>query len=477
MRRRRPVPSLRDRIIELSRLPIDARIAVIAKMTPADMIMIDAAFEIWVHEGQIAPAGEGWRTWLMMAGRGYGKTRAGAEWITALATQRGRPVRIALVAATEGEARKIMVEGESGLIAVGRRRFKRPRWEPSLGRLTWPGGSQAQIFSGENPDGLRGPQHDFAWCDELAKWAHPDSTWDNLQLGLRSGPRPRALVTTTPRPIPLLRRIGAEPWTVTTHGRTSDNISMSERFVSIMTATYGGTRLGRQELDGELIEDIEGALWTRETIEKCRTPLPGKEGPGVGGAEGASGIGSPGSLRSHPPLTPPCQGGGFFRRIVVGVDPPASAAGTCGISVCGLGRNGIYYVLADESADGLSPAGWARAAARTARAWGADRVIAEANQGGDMVKAVLKAAAPSLPLRLVHASRGKVARAEPVAALFESGEAKLAGRFPALEDELAGLVAGGRYEGPGRSPDRADAMVWAMTFLMAPGREPRVRGL
>ena len=264
-------------------------------------------------------------------------------------------------------------------------------------------------------------------------------------LGLRRGAMPRALVTTTPRPVPLLRRIRALERVTETHGTSFDNRHLAEDFLAAMEGAYGGTRLGRQELDGELIEDVEGALWLREMIEESRR----------------------GTVTSDCPL----------RRVVVGVDPPASAAGTCGISVCGIGGDGILYVLADASESGLSPNGWAQAVARAAEAWGADRVVAEANQGGDMVRAVLKAVAPALPLKLVTASRGKVARAEPVAALFENGEAKFAGRFPALEDELAGMVAGGSYEGPGRSPDRADAMVWAMTFLMPPGKvEPRVRG-
>ena len=231
----------------------------------------DADFEEWAHQNQLPPSGEGWRTWLMMAGRGFGKTRAGAEWIHRLAD--GRPgVRVALVGGTIAEARGIMVEGVSGLITVARRYRRKLVWEPSLGRLTWPNGSEAKLFSGDSADGLRGPEHDFAWADELAKWREAEAAWMNLEMGLRRGSRPRALITTTPRPMPLLEQIKDGKWTITTTGRTSDNINLDEKFVDVMTATYGGTRIGAQELDGELLKDVEGALWTREIIERSRDP-------------------------------------------------------------------------------------------------------------------------------------------------------------------------------------------------------------
>jgi phage terminase large subunit-like protein len=265
--------------------------------TPERLLCLDADFEAWAHANQLPPSGEGWRTWLMMAGRGFGKTRAGAEWIFRLAN--GKPkVRVALVGATIGDARKIMVEGISGLLAIGRRYRRRLQWEPSLGRLKWPNGSEAQLFSGDNADGLRGPEHDFAWADELAKWREAEGAWTNLQMGLRRGPRARALVTTTPRPMPLLERIRDGEWTVTTTGRTSDNINLDERFIEVMTATYGGTRIGAQELDGVLLQDVEGALWTREVIERARV------------------------APSPQPLSREGERG--FDRIVVGVDPPAT---------------------------------------------------------------------------------------------------------------------------------------------------------
>jgi phage terminase large subunit-like protein len=272
-------------------------------------------------------------------------------------------------------------------------------------------------------------------------------------LGLRLGERPRAVVTTTPRPIPLVRRILALERVAETRGRTLDNVHLCEDFTASMLRIYGGTRIGRQELDGELIEDVEGALWSRELIEASRTQLP-----------------------LSPTLSPEGERE-FFARIVVGVDPPAGVGGAaCGIVVAGLGRDGVGYVLADASVKGLSPEKWAAAVARAAATWQADRVIAEANNGGKMIESLLRGVERNLPLRLVHASDGKAARAEPVAALFERGVAKFAGTFRELEDELAGLTIGGGYEGPGGSPDRADACVWALTELML-GRQqapPRV---
>lgn len=416
----------------------------IAHLSFEEALKLDADFELWAHRNQLPPGGEGWRTWLMMAGRGFGKTRAGAEWIHRIAD--GKPgTRIALIGATIGDARSIMVEGVSGVLTVARRYRRRIKWEPSLSRLKWPNGSQAELFSGDNADGLRGPEHDFAWADELAKWGEADDAWVNLQMGLRRGRRPRALVTTTPRPIPLLTRMVEEPWTVVTRGRTRDNINLDEKTIEVLEATYGGTRIGAQELDGALLHDVEGALWTRELIERARVD--------------------------------PRSG---FDRIVVGVDPPAGAGETsdaCGIVVCGSAE-GALYVIEDATVRGLSPDGWASRVAAAAARWDTAQVVAEANNGGAMVESVLKAADLALRIRLVHASRGKCARAEPIALKFETGKAFFAGEFPELEAELGGMVAGGGYEGPGRSPDRADAMVWAMTVLgETRSGVPRVRRL
>jgi phage terminase large subunit-like protein len=414
------------------------------------------------HRGQVPDenVGQDWRYWQLRAGRGFGKTRAGAEWVWRQA--RAHPeARIALVGANLDDVVKVMVEGPGGLQAAARS-GEQARWVASRRRVDFSTGAKGFAYSAERPEKLRGPEHDFAWCDELGKWAKGEATWDMLVLGLRRGERPQTVITTTPRAVALMKRIRMLPGFVETRGRTADNRHSAELFRAGAYATYGGTRLGRQELDGELFEDVEGALWTRALIEQARMGT-------VTFKHGGDNFGQD-HRKSDCPL----------RRIVVGVDPPASVGGdACGIVVCALGNDGVGYVLADASAAGLTPEGWARKVAGAAEAWGADRVVAEANNGGAMVSSVLKGAAVELPVRLVHASHGKAARAEPVAALFECGRAKLAGRFPELEDELCGLTIAGGYQGPGRSPDRADAMVWAMTELMlGPARlPPAVRGL
>lgn len=432
-----------ERMERLAMLAPAERNAILAKMQARDLLRFDAWFEAWAHEGQLPPEGTGWRTWLMMAGRGYGKTRAGAEWVHQLAMPR-RGTRIALVAATLHEARQVMVEGRSGLIAAAASYDVRLKWEPSSGTLRWPSGTIAQIFSGDSPEALRGPEHHYAWCDELAKWRLGEAAWDNLQMGLRAGQRPRALVTTTPRPGRLLERIRKDTRTIQTGGKSADNISLPQRFLEVMAESYGDSRLGRQELEGEYLSEAQGSLFPRKLLEKARRKRKPKQ----------------------------------MDRVVVAVDPPAGTKGdACGIVVAGS-KAGKAYVMADLSAEGLAPEGWAAAVAAAFEEYEADRVVAEANQGGAMVEAVLRGADRLLPIQLVHARRGKVTRAEPVAARFASGNAFLVGRFDALEDELAGLVQGGAYEGPGRSPDRADAMVWALWALTETrGGSPRILGL
>ena len=404
---------------------------------------LQARWEGFTHGGQAEPP-PGWRVWLIRAGRGFGKTRAGAEWISARAREDG-DVRIALVGATIEDARRVMVEGSSGLIAVART-DEEPTWRPSLGQLEFASGAVAQLFSAAAPDKLRGPDHHFAWCDELAKWkgeAGVDA-WNNLMLTMRKGERPRTIVTTTPRPGKLMRRVQAADGCVETLGRTGENPWLATCFVEATMADFGGTRLARQQLDGEMLDEVEGALWTRDLIERCR-------------------------VAAAPELS----------RVVIGVDPPASATGdACGIVAVGLGRDRHGYVIEDASVRGASPEGWARAVAACAARHRADRVVAEKNQGGEMVATTLRAADAGLPLQLVHASEGKSARAEPVSLLYEAGKAFHAGAWPELEDELCGLQIGGGYEGPGRSPDRADALVWAMTALMLGKRGVgRVRAL
>jgi phage terminase large subunit-like protein len=457
----------------LNRLTREPRLVVIRSLPrPARRGLAD---EWWwqAHGGQkepkAAPNGEPWRVWAVVAARGFGKTRAGAEWVWARAREDGR-ARIALVAATLDEVVRVMIEGESGLLAIARA-DERPRWIPSKRLLIFPSGAEAHVYSAERPETLRGPQHHYAWCDELAKWprltgtgqAKAETAWDNLMLGLRLGTRPRTIVTTTPKPGPLLKRLLALPRCAVTKGRTDDNPHLPRDFREAMREMYGGTRLGRQELEGLLLEEFEGALWTRDLLEKARrenrdSPHFSSQGVGSGGAHGKN--------RDCPPF--PCH------RIVIGLDPPASTGGDgCGIVVCGKDSEGVAWVLADLTAAGLSPEAWARRVAEAAHLYCATRIVAEKNQGGDMIASVLRAVDSDLPVKLVHAGPSKAARAEPIALRFETGQARLAGHFPELEDQLCALTWSG-YQGPG-SPDRADAMVWAMTELFEKERAaPRI---
>jgi phage terminase large subunit-like protein len=424
----------------LTYAPPDRAKAIRSLSTPQKREYVERWWQ-WAHKGQREPEGD-WRVWLIRAGRGFGKTRAGAEWV--LARARANPeARIALVGGNVEDVHRV-IEGSSGLLALARV-DEELTWTRSAGELRFPSGARAYVYSAAAPDGLRGPEHHFAWCDELAKWGRAGETaWDNLMLGLRLGEAPQVLVTTTPRPVKLMRKVMALPGMVETLGRTRENPWLPMNFVEAMTVDYGGTHLGRQELDGEMIDELQGALWSRALIENCR-------------------------VAALPETV----------RIVVGVDPPAGVGGdACGIVAVALGRDSLAYVIEDASVRGATPEGWARAVAACALRHGADRVIAEKNQGGAMVKSVLLGADSGLPVRLVHASQGKAARAEPVSLLYEAGKARHLGAFPALEDELCGLVAGGGYEGPGRSPDRADALVWAMHELMLSRRgKAAVRGL
>lgn len=405
----------------------------------------DGLFEIgmeWEHRArpeQLPPPGD-WHIWLVMAGRGFGKTRMGAEWVRGIAERDGS-ARIALIGASLHEARSVMVEGESGVMTVAPP-WLRPVWRPYLRQLHWPNGASATIFGAADAETLRGPQHSHIWADEIAKWQRGTQAWDNAMMGLRLGNRPRALATTTPRPVALVRRLLDQKGIVVTRGRTLANrTALPAAFLEAILRDYGGTRLGRQELDGELLLDAEGALWTRDLIEGCRV----RSVPGVPNA-------------GDEPL---------LGRVVIGVDPPAGSEGdACGIIVAGTGADGRAYVIDDASVERSTPEQWARAVAHARHRWGADRVVAEANNGGAMVASVLRAAEVDMPVRLVHASRGKSARAEPVAALYERGRVRHVGMFERLEDEMCGLLVGGGYAGPGRSPDRADALVWVLTELL-----------
>lgn len=374
---------------------------------------------------------------MLLGGRGAGKTFAGAWWINHLAEIKDR--RFALVGPTLHDVREVMVEGPSGIKAVPER-TKRPRWEAGRRRLVWPNGSEAHAFSAEDPDSLRGPQFHHAWADEFCAWRRPEAVLSNLRLGLRLGDDPRLMVTTTPRPIPALRRLLAEAGVVIDRAGTQANAEhLSPGFLAHLKTLYAGTRLEAQELEGLMVE-AEGALFRAEDLARAR---------------------------GCPPAT--------LERIVVAVDPPASAGGdACGIVVVGR-QDGRAFVLADRSKAGESPQGWARIVAQAAREFGAREIVAEKNQGGEMVRTVLAHGGCETAIKLVHASRGKAVRAEPVAALYEQGRVVHCGAFPALEEELMAL---GAVESGGRSPDRADALVWAVMHLLpTPRAGPRVRVL
>ncbi|MEM1194792.1 MAG: terminase family protein [Pseudomonadota bacterium] len=401
-------------------------------------------WELLAREAQLAPPGD-WRIWMIMAGRGFGKTRAGAEWVRRVAEDHPE-ARIALVSASLAECRRVMIEGESGILTCSPP-DRRPVFEPSLQRLRFANGARAHLYSAADPESLRGPQHSHAWCDEIGKWPlsaeRATRCWNNLLMGLRLTSDPRAVATTTPRNVPLVERLlqqEAEGSVTVTRGSTYDNFgNLPRRFFDAIEMEFAGTQLARQEIGGEFLNDIEGALWTRALLEGARAD----------------------ALETR------------HRRVVVAVDPPASATGDeCGIVVAALGEDGLARVLADCSVANASPGEWAKAVSLTAVQWQADRVVAEANQGGAMVESVLHAADSVLPIKLVHASRGKAARAEPIAALYTAGRVRHCGTFPRLEDQLCGLTTGGDYAGPGRSPDRADALVWALSELML-GRHTR----
>ena len=388
----------------------------------------------WAREAQLPPEGD-WRIWLYLGGRGAGKTRAGAEWI-ADGIRRGTMRRVGLIGATFQDARSVMIEGESGLLQVS----QGVEFEPSNRRVLWPHGAVATVISAEEPDYVRGHQFDTLWADEFAKWAEPQAALDMALMALRLGRDPRLAITTTPRNIKALRDLLAAKDVAVTRSATRDNAgNLAPTFLTSLELRFGGTRLGRQELEAELIEDNDAALWHREWIERAR-------------------------VREAQQLI----------RVVVAVDPPASIAGDeCGIVVAGLGENGEGYVLADHSAGGLTPAGWARRVADAFEQYEADHVVAEGNQGGDMVRQVLLDPLPNAAVRLVYASRDKHTRAMPAASLYEQGRVHHAGRFPDLEDQMC------NFDGSGKSPDRMDALVWALADLFPPIRkaEPRIRPL
>ena len=412
-------------------------------------------FEFWAMPHQLPPEGA-WRSWVILGGRGAGKSRAGSEWVRAQVEgarpgDPGRCSRLALVGETYDQVRDVMIFGESGILASSPP-DRRPEWQASRRRLVWPNGAEAMAFSAGDPEALRGPQFDGAWVDELAKWKRAEASWDMLQFALRLGEDPRVCVTTTPRNVGVLKRLLDSPSTVTTHAPTEANrANLAESFLEEVRARYAGTRMGRQELDGMMMGEAEGALWT---------------GPMLAAAQ----------VYAVPELD----------RVVVAVDPPVTGhAGSdeCGIVVAGLRARGPVqdwraYVLEDASLRAASPVQWAEAAIAAMERHGADRIVAEVNQGGDLVEAVVRQVDPLVPLKQVRAVRGKAARAEPVAALYEQGRVLHVRGLGLLEDQLAQMTRQG-WEGLG-SPDRLDALVWALHELMlsaAPRKKPQLRVL
>jgi phage terminase large subunit-like protein len=389
------------------------------------------------------PPESDWLIWLLLGGRGSGKTRAGAEWIRRKVSYGAG--RIALVAPSFNDAREVMIEGESGLRHIGYP-DERPQFISSRRRLEWPNGAVGQVFSSEDPDSLRGPQFEYAWADEFCAWSYPADTLSNLRMGLRLGPHPQLVVTTTPRPLPALKNLMKLRGLITSHMKTQDNDGfLAPGFIAAMEDSYGGTRLGRQELDGEFIEDLPGALWSRAMLESCRT-----------------------EARSQ------------YDRLIIALDPPVTGhknSDACGMIVAGRvgqGREARAFILEDATLQGVSPESWAAMAVGLYQSWEADYILAETNQGGDLVKTVLHMIDPSVPVRTVFASRGKRLRAEPVAALYGQGRVHHIGsNFAALEDELC-LIGTDNLR---KSPDRADALVWAVTdLLLSKNSRPTIRG-
>jgi len=413
-------------------------------------------FEFWALQHQLPPDGA-WKTWVIMGGRGAGKTRAGAEWVRAEVEgagplDAGRSKRVALVGETVDQVREVMVFGESGILACSPP-DRRPDWEAGRRRLIWPNGAVAQVFSAFDPSSLRGPQFDAAWVDELAKWPKAEATWDMLQFALRLGEHPRQVVTTTPQNVEVLKRIMQNPSTVMTHAPTDANRAyLAASFLEEVQSRYAGTRLGQQELQGVLLDDIDGAMWSSLRLEAAR-------------------------IDAVPVLG----------RVVVAVDPPVTGhkgSDECGIVVVGAitegpPQNWRAVVLEDASVQGASPDEWARAALAAMDRHGADRLVVEVNQGGDMVQSVIRGIDPLVAIRSVRAMRGKMLRAEPVAALYEQGRVTHVRGLARLEAQMCQMTVTG-YQGKG-SPDRLDALVWALTELIVEPsekfRRPQVRSL
>jgi phage terminase large subunit-like protein len=419
----------------LASLPVSEQQAAISGLTDAQAASLLHDWVFWARPEQLTPEGN-WRNWLILSGRGWGKTRTGGEFIRSEVERLGTGTRVAIVGQTVADVRKVMMEGESGLLACYPE-SKRPVYVPSKGEIYFPNGALGLTYSGDSPGQLRGPQHHVYWADELAKWQYPIEAWDNLELGLRLGTHPRGVITTTPQPIKVIRDLQKDSMTAITRGSTFDNsANLPEAVLQRFRDKYEGTRIGRQELYGEVLDDVPGSLWTRALIEAMRRPR-------------------------RP--WPECS------RIVVAIDPAVTSgedADETGIIVAGKDIQGRGAVLADLSCR-LSPDGWAKRAVNAAHEYKADRIIAEVNNGGDLVEKVIRTVDRNISFKAVHASRGKRVRAEPVAALYEQGRVSHYGGFDALEDQMCMFVPD-QMDG---SPDRVDALVWALTELMLDGKQ------
>lgn len=415
----------------LASLPEPDRLSILQSLTPAELSALEHEWRFWARPEQVAPDGD-WATWLVLAGRGFGKTEAGAQWVQERVKAGARS--IALIAETQKDLEEVMVPRLLKISTPGN--VPSARFRPV--RLTWPNGAQALGYNGTEPDQLRGPEFDTAWCDELAKYRYARELWDMLQFTMRSGDDPRVMVTTTPRPIPIIRELLADASTRVTRGSTFDNSdNLAPKFLDALREKYQGTRLGRQELNAEVLDDLPGALWTRAMFDSHR-------------------------VKAAPPMA----------RVVIAVDPSGTAGASdggdsIGIVATGKGIDGRAYVLADRSCK-LSPDGWGRQAVKAYHDFKADRIIAERNFGGAMVEHVIRTVDRSVSYKEVTASRGKVARAEPIAALYEQGRVSHVGSLADVEDQCC-LIGPDGYIGEG-SPDRADALVWALTELMLGGQ-------
>lgn len=416
------------------------------ELTPAQLEELNYTFEFWARPSQMEPEGNHWNTWLFNAGRGAGKTYAGANFVRHRVKSGDK--RIACIAPTKGDVRRVMVEGDSGLLNMcwkGDKTYKGgkmgyPLWQPTNNTMTWENGAVATFFSAEDPDRLRGPQFHAFWADEVSSWRNQQEVWDMLQFCMRLGRHPRGMVTTTPKPTKLMRKLLKSPTTHVTSGSTFDNsANLADTFLAAVTEAYEGTRLGRQELYAEMLEEAEGALWTTDTLDKALDES----------------------------VTDTKEFAKTLRRVIVSIDPATTAneeSDMTGIIVAGVDVNGKGYILEDHTGK-YSPQGWAAKAVALYYEFGADRIVAEKNAGGDMIRSTLTSEDETVPIRLVHASKGKFARAEPVSALYEQGKVRHVRNLDELETQMRTWSPLGSIG----SPDRLDAMVWAITDLMLKG--------